>query len=129
MPITKTIHPVSPGAGGMLITLDKPLDFMGRDLPSTTAPPQRLRIEPKTGANGASQLTAAGMVAMVTAINTHFTGLSATNRDDIATRLPGGLSVTVTPRLIEVPCHAAGVNTLAAALQAVLNTGANVTTY
>lgn len=129
MPITKTTHGTSPGAGGMLITWDRPTDFNGRELPTAIAVPVRLRIEPKTGANGASQLTAAGMVAMYGAINTHMAGLSATNRDAIATQLPHGLSCVVTPRLVEVPCHAAGVSALAAALQAVLAVGANVATF
>lgn len=128
MPITDTLHATSPGAGGMAIRYGKPLDFNGRDLPSATAPPQKLRVEPKLGASGAAQLTSAGMVAMYAAINTHMAALSATNRDDIHTRLPGGLSCVVTPRLVEVPCHAGGVATLAAALQVVLNTGANVQT-
>ena len=129
MPITKTTHGTSPGAGGMLITWDRPTDFMGRELATAIARPAVLRVEPKTGASGASQLTAAGMVAMYGAINTHMSGLSATNRDAIATQLPGGLSCVVTPRLVEVPCHAAGVTTLAAALQAVLAVGANVATF
>lgn len=126
MPITKTQHAVSPGAGGMMITWDRPTDFNGRELNTAIARPALLRVEPKLGASGAAQLTAAGMVAMYGAINTHMAGLSATNRDAIATQLPGGLSSTVTPRLVEVPCHAAGVTTLAAALQAVLAVGANV---
>lgn len=129
MPITKTTHAVSPGAGGMLITWDRPTDFRGMELPTATARPAMMRVEPKTGASGASQLTAAGMVAMYAAVNTHMAGLSATNRDAIATQLPGGLSCVVTPRLVEVPCHAAGVTALAAALQAVLAVGANVATF
>lgn len=129
MPITKTQHAVSPGTGGMLITWDRPTDFRGMELPSTIAVPARLRVEPKLGASGTAQLTAAGMVAVYGAINTHMAGLSATNRDAIATQLPGGLSCIVTPRLVEVPCHAAGVTALAAALQAVLAVGANVATF
>lgn len=128
MPITKTTHPTSPGAGGMLITWDRPLDFRGLELPTATARPALVRVEPKIGASGASRLTAAGMVAMYGAINTHMSGLSATNRDEIANRLPGGLSCIVRPDYVEVPCHAAGVTTLAAALQAVLAVGANVAT-
>jgi hypothetical protein len=129
MPITKTPHSASPGAGGMLITWDRPTDFNGRELATAIARPAMLRIEPKLGASGASRLTAAGMVAMVGAINTHLAGLSATNRDAIATQLPGGLSTVVRPDLVEVPCHAAGITTLAAALQAVLAVGANVATF
>lgn len=128
MPITKTVHAVSPGAGGMLITWDRPTDFRGMELPTAIARPALLRIEPKTGASGASRLTAAGMVAMYGAINTHMAGLSATNRDAIANQLPNGLSCIVRPDYVEVPCHAAGVTTLAAALQAVLAVGANVAT-
>lgn len=129
MPVTKTPHAVSPGTGGMLITWDRPTDFMGRELPAAIARPALLRVEPKTGANGAARLTPAGMVAMYGAINTHMAGLSATNRDAIATQLPGGLSCVITNSLVEVPCHAAGVTTLAAALQVVLGVGANVATF
>lgn len=129
MPITKTTHGASPGAGGMLITWDRPTDFNGRELPTATARPALLRIEPKLGANGAARLTPTGMVAMYGAINTYMAGLSAANRDAIATQLPGGLSCVVTPGLVEVPCHAAGVTALAAALQAVLAVGANVATF
>lgn len=125
MPKTDTTHPTSPGAGGMLITFDKPTDFRGNDY---TADATLVTVKPKLGASGASRLTPAGMVAMVTAVNTHMTGLSATNRDLIAGRLAGGLSTTITPQLITVPCHTSGVATLAAALQAVLAVGANVTT-
>lgn len=128
MPITKTPHATSPGAGGMLITWDRPTDFRGMELPTAISRPALVRIEPKTGASGASRLTAAGMVAMYGAVNTHMSGLSATNRDAIAQQLPGGLSCIVRPDYVEVPCHAAGVTTLAAALQAVLAVGANVTT-
>lgn len=126
MPKTNTIHPVSPGAGGMLITFENATDFRGLPLATAVAVPVLVTVTPKIGANGASQLTAAGMVAMYAAINTHMAGLSAANRDAIATQLPGGLSSVITPKLVQVPCHSAGVATLAAALQVVLSTGANV---
>lgn len=126
MPKTITPHPTSPGTGGMLITFEKATDFNGRDINAAIAPPVLLTVSPKTGATGTSRLTSAGMVAMVGAVNTHISGLSAANRDLIAGQLPGGLSVTITPTLVTVPSHASGVTTLAAALQAVLAVGANV---
>lgn len=126
MPRNTTVHPVSPGAGGMLITYDNPRDFRGLALASAVAPPVLLTVTPKLGASGASRLTSAGMAAMVAAVASHIAGLSTANRDAISSGLPGGLSVTVTPVLVTVPCHAAGVDTLAAALQTVLSTGANV---
>lgn len=127
MPKTPTMHPTSPGAGGMLITYERATDFRGNLLASAIAPAVLLTVTPKLGASGAARLTSAGMVAMVAAVNTHIAGLSAANRDAIAGGLPGGLTCHVAPGLVAIPCHAAGVDTLAAALQAVLSVGANVT--
>ena len=128
MPKTDTVHPTSPGANGMEIIYQNALDFRGQGLASAIAPPVLLTVRPKLGAASPARLSSVGMVAMVAAVNTHIAGLSAANRDAIATQLPGGLTCHIEPGLITVPCHAAGIATLAAALQAVLATGANVVT-
>lgn len=110
-------------AGGMTVAHDKPYGPDG----TAVAQPSTVTVSPAYGASGAAQLTAAGIVAMTAAVNTYIAALSATDRNTINTTLPGGLQVTVSAKLVQVPALSTGVAALGAALAAVLGTGANVT--
>lgn len=114
--------------GGMVITYDRPYDPTAATgaIPIATAPPSMVCISPAYGAAGAAKLTGAGLVAMITAVNTYTAALSATDRDAINNQYPGGLSVAVSPFSVKVPALATGVAGLVTALAAVLAVGANV---
>lgn len=110
-------------AGGMTVSHDKPFGPDG----TATDQPSMVTVSPAYGASGAAQLTPAGIVAMTAAANTYIAALSADNRTLLDDTYPGGLSVTISARLVQIPALSTGVAGLASALATVLGTGANVT--
>lgn len=115
--------------GGMQITWPNPTGPNGLAPAAALAPPVLLSVTPAYGAAGAAQLTAAGVVAMLAAVNTACAAYSDATDAAIYNGQPdGGYTITVSPRLVQVPCAYANVATLTAALAAVLAVGANVTT-
>lgn len=114
--------------GGMQISWPAPTGPNGAVPAAALAPPVLLSITPAYGATGAKQLTAAGIVAMLAAINTACAAYSDATDAAIYNGQPdGGYTIVVSPRLVQVPCAYANVGTLTTTLAAVLNTGANVT--
>lgn len=128
--INTTKRAETPNNCQMTIAHQLPVDHTGRAV-DTTVPTVVSVVPTVNGHFGASsvqpgKLSRAGLIAMLAAVNTYLSGLSAAQQDQINTQIPGGLQVTITPTLVQVPCAAAGVGTLSAAIATVLSTGGNV---
>jgi hypothetical protein len=127
--ITKTKRAETPANSQMTITHDAPVDFSGNPLDASL--PTLVQVAPTVnghyGATTATpgRLSRAGCVAMLAALNTYISGLSAAQLDQIHAVL-GGLEVHVTPRSVSCPAAAGGAGTLAASIATVLSTGGNV---
>ena len=70
-----------------------------------------------------NQLTRAGLVAVLGAVNTYLSGLSATN----LAAIPGHFRVEITTGRISFPCRVVDAPTVASTLAGILATPANVT--
>lgn len=122
----------TPAGNGMTILHNQPTDHTGKPLDGTL--PSVLTVVPTVNGHAGSatsnvtpgKLSRAGMLAMLAAVNTYLSGLSAANADLINGTGPGGLSVVITPTQVTVPVAPGGAATLAASLATVLSTGGNV---
>jgi hypothetical protein len=122
----------TPAGVGMVILHNLPYDPSGKPLDGSLV--SQLTVTPAlsghpgvTGQVTPKKLSRAGFITMLAAINTYLSGLTAAQQDAINTQIPGGLSVTITPTLVQVPCAASGVATLSASMATVLSTGGNLT--
>lgn len=128
--ITATKRAETPANSQMTITQQLPTDHTGKPADGTF--PTLVTVTPTVnGHYGATavqpgKLSRAGLVAMLAALNTYLSGLSAANLDTINTQIPGGLAVTITPTFVQCPCAPAGVAALASSIATVLSTGGNV---
>ena len=129
---TPTRRSETPAGCGMTIVHNLPTDHTGKTLdggvPSilTVVPTVNGHVGSATTNVAPGKLTRAGMLAVLAAVNTYLSGLSAANADLINGGVTGGLSVVITPTQVTVPVAPAGVATLAASLATVLSTGGNV---
>jgi hypothetical protein len=113
-------------AGGMRITWPAPTGPDGTPPAAAVAPPVAVSVSPQYGVSNTSQLSALGVQAMTAAVNTYIAGLSAAQLTAIAGAQPdGGLSITVTPRLVTVPCLYINVSAVVTLLGGVVSVGAN----
>lgn len=128
--ITTTKRAETPANSQMTIAQQLPTDHTGKPADGTF--PTLVTVAPTVnGHYGASavqpgKLSRAGLVAMLAAVNTYLSGLSAANQDAINTQIPGGLAVTISPTFVQVPCAPAGVGALAASIASVLSGVGNV---
>lgn len=128
--ITATKRAETPVNSQMTIAHQLPVDHTGKAADNVF--PTVVTVSPTVNGHfGASavqpgKLSRAGVVAMLGAINTYLSGLSAAQQDSINTQIPGGMAVTLTPTLVQVPCAPAGVGALASSIATVLSTGGNV---
>lgn len=128
--ITSTKRAETPANCQMTIAHQLPVDHTGKAIDTNV--PTLVTVTPTVnGTFGASsvqpgKLSRAGMIAMLAAINTYLSGLTAGQMDQIYTQGQGGLSVMLSPTLVQVPVAASGVGTLSASLATVLSTGGNV---
>lgn len=114
--------------GGMQISWPAPTGPNGASPVAALAPPVLISVTPAYGAAGASQLTARGVVTMLACFNTEVGNYSdATDAAIYSAQPDGGYHVLVTPRLAQVPCAYADVDTLVDAIVIVLEIAANVT--
>jgi hypothetical protein len=129
-----TRRPESPAGNGMMIVHSLPTDHNGKTLDGGA--PSILTVVPSVNGHVGSattnvtpgKLSRAGMLAMLAAVNTYLSGLSAANADLIHGGVSGGLSITITPTQVVVPVAPAGAATLAASMATVLTTAGNVVT-
>ncbi len=127
---SQTKRAETPAGNGMTILEATPTDHTGKVLDGTLA--TVLTVVPTVNGHAGNatsnvapgKLSRAGMIAMLAAVNTYLSGLSTSVLD--AMYGTPGLSVTVTPTLVQVPVAAAGAATLAASIATVLSTGGNV---
>jgi hypothetical protein len=122
------VRPESPGGNPLTIFQDQPQYagyFASGSAVLDGSTPSTLIIQTSQGIAGA--LTRAGLIAMLGAVNTYLSGLSAANQDIIAGQLAGGLALSISRTRCVLPVAPGGAATLAAAVAAVLAVGANVT--
>ncbi|GAA3283846.1 hypothetical protein Dvina_01485 [Dactylosporangium vinaceum] len=119
------VRPESPGGNAMTIYQDQPQGAGAVAGALDGVVPSVLIIQTSQGIAGA--LTRAGLVAMVAAAASYVAGLSAGNADIIANTLPGGLALSISRTKCVLPVAPGQAATLATAVAAVLNVGANVT--
>jgi hypothetical protein len=73
-----------------------------------------------SGTPGATGLNFTGIAAVLAALNTYYSGLSAAKRAQL-----GYGKVTVSQFMVSVPCHNLDVSSLAATLAGILSTSGN----
>lgn len=128
--ITSTKRAESPAGNGMTIVQALPTDFTGAPLDTTVpsvlsvVPTVNGQYGPTTATPG--KLSRAGVIAMLGALNTYLSGLTAAQQDAINGQMGGGIHVSVTPQLVICPVAAGGAGTLATSIASVLTTGGNV---
>lgn len=120
----------TPANNGMTIVQNQPTNHLGQALDATlpslvsVVPTVNGHVNSATSNVAPGRLSRAGMIAMLAAVNTYLSGLSTATLD--AMYGTPGLSVSITPTLVQVPCAPAGAATLAASIATVLSTGGNV---
>ena len=124
---TKLLNPNS-GTTRMLVHVDTPHSPTGTNLLQGGAVAGRVTITPAAVGSTPCQLTPAGQVAVLAAVNTYLGGLSASV---LATLLRSGdPSIRIEPRIISFPVASqADADAQATALAAIIASGANTETF
>jgi hypothetical protein len=121
---TMTTVAATPGQNGMKVQYLRATDPDGVEIVGSVA--TYVAVVPAYGVAGAARFSRAGIVAALAAANTSVAALSAANADLINESLPGGLAIEVGTWCVRVPCLQSGVAALAATLNTLLGTAANV---